>query len=178
MLPNMRRVRIAHALGALSLVATLTAPPLAAQRLPPALPLVHAPTYAQRPVAPPDDPSGATLGALVGGATGLLGATAFVMIGSHCSECDSGPLVFAAYLGLPVGASLGAYIGNSRRGSYEIDLLATGLASLAGYEVTKGSSNGMVFLGSMLGQVITAAVVERVTGEGRAPRDSLTGQAR
>jgi hypothetical protein len=146
-----------------------------AQRLPTAPPAVRPPAFSQAATRSrqPDDIGGPLLGAAIGSMGGLL-------LVSSLSRCDRESCAWeglenGVYIGWPLGAALGAHVGNGRRGSLFWDVFGTALASAVGREFARHSEDrGWMVLYSMLSQIVVAAAVERSTGAGRAPRDTLT----
>ncbi len=147
----------------------------AAQRLP-ERPLTIRPLAVDQTSAPsrqPDDFGGPMLGAAIGSMGGLLLVSSL----SRCNResCAWEGLENGVYIGWPLGAALGAHVGNARRGSLFWDLFGTALASAVGRELARRSEDrGWMVLYSMLSRIVVAAAVERSTGAGRAPRDTLT----
>lgn len=154
-------------------VTALVVTPLAAQR-------AAAPTRVQCPVAPvarqPDDVGGPLLGAAVGGAGGAIvgGMAAGTLLRRGRYDEDMGPFVYGLKNGWTIGLPLGAHLGNQRRGSFLLDLGASLLAQQIGGRLAgrDGDMNRVLFaLAFEMGAVVS---VERLTGRGRAPRDTVT----
>jgi len=182
---SMNRMRLLTALVLLT-VASLATRALA-QRVPVAPPLVAWPgvntaatqrqspalRQASAPSSQPDDLGGPLLGAAIGAMGGML-------LVSSLSRCDRESCAWeglenGVYIGWPLGAALGAHVGNARRGSLFWDVFGTALASAVGRELARRSSDrSWMVLYSALGQIVVAAAVERSTGANHPPRDTLT----
>jgi hypothetical protein len=165
------------------LIALLAPPALAAQRVPTAADTIRAPaapTPGEIPATPrripaSDSPSGAFLGAAAAGTLGLFVGAGLARITEPCRGCEAGwdrvsrGLQYGWTLGLP----LGAHAGNGRRGSLAADV-AGSLAAMGIWRAIarRSDSPNVVLLPLLqLGAVVGA---ERLTGQGRPPRDSIT----
>ncbi len=161
----------------LVLAMALLSSALHGQRLPPPLPVVQAPAASAPRLAPPDDPFGAVLGSAIGGVAGMLAVGAVYSRLNVCTGDDCGGGLQAILLGLPLGAGLGAWIGNGRRGDVAGDMLGTvavsGLVLIAGMKAPAAVPLALVLPAADLA---AATIIERTTGAARAPRDSITVQ--
>ena len=110
------------------------------------------------------------VGALTGGA----------IQGGSCSfveSCDLGGIFYGGAAGGGLGLAVGAHLGNRRRGSFVLDLLASGAVWGAGYAAfssfeDKGDYDSAVLTLLVLPptQLLATVLVERLTGQARARR--------
>lgn len=99
------------------------------------------------------------------------------MVLSRCDHesCAWDGLERGVYIGWPLGAALGAHLGNARRGSLFWDVFGTALVGAVGHRLASDRGDrGMLVDAILLSQIVVAVGIERTTGAGRPPRDTLT----
>ena len=116
---------------------------------------------------------------------GLLGwgigaVTGNAIQGGGCSfveSCDIGGIFYGGAAGGGLGLAVGAHLGNRRRGSFVLDVVASGALWVAGYAAFRSFEDAGDYDGAVLTlivlpptQLLATVLVERATGRARARR--------